>query len=83
MDDVPVSSMPSVLRRPRSITNIGGGLMAMTYAAAHPERVSSLILVDCFAAASAAPDYPIGAPPEEARALPREQAEAATVGGIR
>lgn len=44
------------------IANIGGGIMAMPFAAAHPERVSSLILVDCFARFLEAPDFPIGAP---------------------
>jgi class 3 adenylate cyclase len=38
-------------------------MMAVTFAAAHPERVASLILVDCFARFQAAPDFPIGAPP--------------------
>ncbi len=46
------------------ITNIGGGIMAMPYAAANPGRVSSLVLVDCFARFLAAPDFPFGAPPE-------------------
>jgi class 3 adenylate cyclase len=46
------------------ITNLGGGIMATTFAAAHPERVSHLILVDCFARFTAAPDFPIGAAPE-------------------
>lgn len=44
------------------ITNLGAGIMAMTYAAAHPERVASLILVDSFARFTTAPDYPFGAP---------------------
>jgi class 3 adenylate cyclase len=43
------------------VTNLGAGIMAMTYAAAHPERVASLILVDSFARFTAAPDHP-GAP---------------------
>ena len=46
------------------IANLGGGLLATTFAAAHPERVASLVLVDCFARFLAAPDYPIGSPPE-------------------
>jgi class 3 adenylate cyclase len=44
------------------ITNIGGGMLAIPFAAAHPERLSSLILVDCFARFLEAPDYPAGAP---------------------
>ena len=46
------------------IANIGGGFLALPFAAAHPERVSSLTLVDCFARFLTAPDFPIGAPPE-------------------
>jgi class 3 adenylate cyclase len=42
------------------IGNLGGGLLAMTLAAAHPERVASLVLVDCFARARKASDFPIG-----------------------
>jgi class 3 adenylate cyclase len=42
------------------IGNLGGGLLAMTLAAAHPERVASLILVDCFARARAQADFPFG-----------------------
>ena len=38
--------------------------MAIPYAAANPDRVSSLVLVDCFARFLEAPDYPIGAPLE-------------------
>lgn len=46
------------------VANIGGGLLAATFAAAHPERVVSLVLVDCFARFLEADDYPIGGPPE-------------------
>jgi class 3 adenylate cyclase len=46
------------------VTNIGGGIMAMPYAAANPDRVTGLVLVDCFARFLAAPDFPIGAPQE-------------------
>jgi class 3 adenylate cyclase len=37
---------------------------ALLLAASHPERVSSLVLVNGFARATRAPDYPIGSPPE-------------------
>ncbi len=47
------------------ITNIGGGILAMPFAAAHPERLSSLILVDCFARFLEAADFPAGAPMSE------------------
>jgi class 3 adenylate cyclase len=79
-DPIPTSALPTVeewmadvpavldavgSEKAAVISNIGGGIMATTYAAAHPERVSSLILVDCFARFTAAQGYPIGAPPEE------------------
>jgi class 3 adenylate cyclase len=78
-DPVPTSQLPNletwmddaiaVLDAVRSeravlIGNIGGGLLAMTLAAAHPERVASLVLVDCFARASIGADFPIGETPE-------------------
>ena len=56
------------------IANIGGGILAIPFAAAHPERVSSLILVDCFARFQEADDFPIGAP-EEAVAPALAEAE--------
>ena len=77
-DPVPTSALPSVeewmddapavldavgSEKATVVANIGGGIIAMTFAAAHPERVASLILVDCFARRQAAPDYPFGAPP--------------------
>jgi class 3 adenylate cyclase len=74
-DPVPTSSLPTLeewmddattvldavgSERAVLIANIGGGLLAMTFAAAHPERVASLVLVDCFARYLKADDYPIG-----------------------
>jgi len=41
-----------------------GGMMAMLFAAAHPERVSGLILLGSSARMKVAPDYPIGFPEE-------------------
>ena len=38
------------------------GLVALMLAATHPERVTALILVNAFARALAAPDYPFGMP---------------------
>jgi class 3 adenylate cyclase len=46
------------------VANLGGGLLGTTFAAAHPERVASLVLVDCWARYLAAPDYPIGGTPD-------------------
>jgi class 3 adenylate cyclase/pimeloyl-ACP methyl ester carboxylesterase len=62
MDDIPIVLDAVSSDKAAVITNLGGGIMAMTYAAVHPERVASLILVDCFARFTAAPDFPIGAP---------------------
>ncbi len=41
-----------------------GAMMAMLFAAAHPDRVSSLIMLGATARVKAAPDYPIGFPEE-------------------
>jgi class 3 adenylate cyclase/pimeloyl-ACP methyl ester carboxylesterase len=62
MDDLPIVLDAVGSDKATVITNLGGGIMATTYAAAHPERVASLILVDCFARFTAAPDFPIGPP---------------------
>jgi len=40
------------------------GLRALTAAAAHPDRVSSLVLINCFATLAQSPDYPFGYPKE-------------------
>jgi class 3 adenylate cyclase len=77
MDDVPAVLDAVGSERAHVITNIGGGIMAVTFAAAHPQRVSSLILVDCFARFQVAPDFPIGAPPE---AVPEALAQAEDTG---
>ena len=76
-DPIPTSSLPMLEEfladipavldtvgsdRAAVVANIGGGLLAMLYAAANPDRVSSLILVDCFARFLEAPDFPIGTP---------------------
>jgi class 3 adenylate cyclase len=41
-----------------------GAMMAMLFAAAHPERTSGLVLIGATARLHAAPDYPIGYPEE-------------------
>ena len=61
MNDIPIVLDAAGSEKAALITNLGGGIMATTYAAVHPERVGSLILVDCFARFTAAPDFPIGA----------------------
>jgi class 3 adenylate cyclase len=65
MDDIPIVLDAVGADKAVVVANIGGGIMAATYAAAHPERVASLVLVDCFARFSAADGYPFGAPIEE------------------
>jgi len=67
--DAYVSDIPAVLdavgsERPVVIANLGGGILATTFAAHHPDRLSMLVLVDCFARFTAAPDFPVGWPPE-------------------
>jgi class 3 adenylate cyclase len=79
-DPIPTSSLPTLeefmtdipavldtvgSERAAMIANIGGGILAIPFAATHPDRVSSLILVDCFARFLEAPDYLIGAPISE------------------
>ena len=81
MDDVPIVLDAAGSDRAVVIANLGGGMMAATYAAAHPERVASLVLVDCFARFTRAPDYALGAAPEEvARTL--EEADEAMGRGL-
>ena len=72
MDDIPAVLDAVGSEKAVVITNLGGGILATTYAAAHPERVASLILVDCFARRLVAPDFPIGAPPEGVERLLEE-----------
>ncbi|HEY6571013.1 MAG TPA: alpha/beta hydrolase, partial [Candidatus Limnocylindrales bacterium] len=65
MTDIPAVLDTVGCERAAMIANIGGGILAIPFAAAHPDRVSSLILVDCFARFLEAPDFPIGAPVAE------------------
>jgi class 3 adenylate cyclase len=81
MTDIPAVLDTIGADRPALIANIGGGILAMPYAASHPDRVSSLILVDCFARFLEAPDFPIGAP-AAALTPALEQAEDATGRGV-
>jgi class 3 adenylate cyclase/pimeloyl-ACP methyl ester carboxylesterase len=62
MGDIPIVLDAVGSEQAAIVTNLGAAVMATTFAAAHPERVASLILVDCFARFTAAPDYPFGAP---------------------
>ena len=42
---------------------VDGGLPAILFTATHPDRVTSLVLENCYARAMAADDYPIGVAP--------------------
>lgn len=44
------------------VGDIEGGLLAIAFAAAHPERVEKLVLINSRARALRAPDYPVGMP---------------------
>ncbi len=95
-DSIPTSSLPTLAEfnedipavldavgseRPALIANIGSGILAMAFAASFPDRLSSLILVDCFARYVEAPDYPIGVS-EAVFAQGVEQAEEETGTGV-
>jgi class 3 adenylate cyclase len=62
IDDIPAVLDAVGAERVVVIANIGGGILAMPFTAKHPDRVSSLVLIDCFARLLAAPDFPVGAP---------------------
>jgi class 3 adenylate cyclase/pimeloyl-ACP methyl ester carboxylesterase len=61
MADVPIVLDAAGSEKAVIIANLGGGMMATTFAAAHPERVASLVLVDCFARFTRTTDYDFGA----------------------
>ena len=64
MDTVAVVLDAEGVEKATLIAQDFGGPMAMLFTAAHPERVSSLILIGTTAKLYAAPDYPAGYPPE-------------------
>jgi class 3 adenylate cyclase len=81
-DPVPIQSLPSIeawiddvravmdaARSDRAalITTLGGGLMGLVFAATHPDRLRALVVVDGWARARAAPDYPVGLSSEDVR----------------
>jgi class 3 adenylate cyclase len=64
VDDI-ITVMDAAVSDRAAIVAAGpAGFRAITFAATHPERVSSLVIVDGAARFSAAPDYPIGVPPD-------------------
>jgi len=64
MDDVAAVMEAARSDRAALIANIGGAITGLVFAAAYPQRLSSLVVVDGFARVQAAPDYPEGMPAE-------------------
>jgi class 3 adenylate cyclase len=62
MDDVRTVMDAVGVEKAALLGTADGGMMAMLFAATHPQRVSSLVLANSTARISQAPDYPIGAP---------------------
>lgn len=58
------------------IGNGHGAQMALLFAATHPERTESVVLMNGYARLSRAPDYPWGVPPEIQEAVVAVQEEA-------
>ena len=69
MDDARLAADAARLGPLVVVGDLGGGPMAMLFAATYPERVSALVLVNTFARLLRARDYPIGLPPRVAQAL--------------
>jgi class 3 adenylate cyclase len=79
-DPVPIQTLPSIeawvddvravmdaagSERATLITTLGGGIMGLVFAAVHPDRLRSLVVVDGWARARRDADYEIGLSPEE------------------
>jgi class 3 adenylate cyclase len=64
MDDLGAIMEAASSDRAALIANIGGAITALVFAAAYPQRLSSLVIMDGFARVQAAPDYPEGMPAE-------------------
>ena len=62
MDDLRAVMTAASSDRSALIANIGGAITSLVFAASHPDRLSSLVIVDGFARVRRAPDYPIGVP---------------------
>lgn len=67
MDDVRAVMAAASSERAALIANIGGAITSLVFAASHPDRLSSLVIVDGFARVRRASDYPAGMPYEEAQ----------------
>ena len=66
MDDLRAVMGAASSDRAALIANIGGAITSLVFAASHPNRLSSLVIVDGFARVRSAPDYRIGTSAEEA-----------------
>ncbi|MFV1999613.1 MAG: alpha/beta fold hydrolase [Acidimicrobiia bacterium] len=65
-NDVAVVMAAANSERAVLVGDCEGGLMAISFAAAHPEKVEKLVLVNSRARALRAPDYPVGMPDDVA-----------------
>ena len=65
MDDLRAVMTAASSDRAALIANIGGAITSLVFAASHPDRLSSLVIVDGFARVRSAPDYPAGMPDQE------------------
>ena len=65
MDDLRAAMTAASSDRAALIANIGGAITSLVFAASHPDRLSSLVIVDGFARVRSAPGYPAGRPDEE------------------
>ena len=66
MDDLRAVMDATNSDRAALIANIGGAITSLVFAASHPDRLSSLVIVDGFARVRSAPDYSIGMSADEA-----------------
>jgi class 3 adenylate cyclase len=64
MEDVTVVMDAVGSEQDTVIANFGAGIIAMLFAASHPERTTRLVLINCVATFLRDDDYPFGALPE-------------------
>lgn len=64
MDDVRVVMDAEGVEKATLIAEDSGGPVALVFAATHPERVRSVVVMNSYARMERAPDYPWGFPPE-------------------
>jgi class 3 adenylate cyclase len=69
MDDLRAVMDAASSDRAALIANIGGAITSLVFAASHPDRLTSLVIVDGFARVGSAPDYPAGLPAEAVERL--------------